>query len=92
MNKLEEKFRPIVYPFIGSSFMTGDESEEVIKMNVKTCTEITTDAAVKFAEFIKDNYEFYDDLKNDRILWNLCGTEQKYTSEQLFQEFINNHY
>jgi len=54
--------------------------------------EITTNVAIKFAEFIKANYEFYDDLKNDKILWNLCGTEQRYTSEQLFEEFINNHY
>lgn len=89
MNKLEKKFKPIVYPFIGSSFLTGDESEEVIKMNVKTCTEITTDVAINFLEFEKS---LKKENRGGSIMYDLKGHYKYITEKELFDYFVNNVY
>ncbi len=54
--------------------------------------EITTDVAVKFAEFIKENYSFYLSLEKDCLLWENDNSAEKFTSQELFEEFVNNHY
>jgi plasmid maintenance system antidote protein VapI len=54
--------------------------------------EITTNIAVKFAEFIKENYNFYFSLEKNCLLWKMDNSEEKYTSEELFEIFINQHY
>lgn len=50
--------------------------------------QVANRRALQFAEFLKSDYEFYDDAKNDRILWELAGTKQRYTSEELLKEFL----
>lgn len=50
INELEEKFRPLVYPYIGSSFLTGTESPEVIKINTKECTKLSIQFAIEVLE------------------------------------------
>lgn len=52
-----EFFTPYVYPFIGSSFLTGDESPEVILMLSKRCASKVVDELIK--ESCKDS-EFKD--------------------------------
>lgn len=41
--ELVNKFKPHVYPFLGSSFLTGDDSPEVIMMNAKKCAHFVAD-------------------------------------------------
>lgn len=50
--------------------------------------QVANRRAVQFAEFLKSDYEFYDDSKNDRILWELAGTKQRYTTEELLKYFL----
>lgn len=46
--------------------------------------------SVLFAEFIISDYEMVND--GDNLLWELCGTKQRYTSEELCKVFINEHF
>lgn len=41
--ELVEKYKPYVYPYIGSSFMTGDEFPEQILRYAKQCALISVD-------------------------------------------------
>ncbi len=50
--------------------------------------QVANRRAVQFAEWLKSDYEFYDDAKNDRILWELAGTAQRYTTEETLKEFL----
>lgn len=50
--------------------------------------QVANRRAVQFAEFLKSDYEFFDDSQNDRILWELAGTKQRYTTEELLKEFL----
>lgn len=46
--------------------------------------------SVLFAEFIISDYDMVND--GDNLLWQLCGTKQRYTSEELCKVFINEHF
>jgi hypothetical protein len=59
--------------------------------------EITTDVAIKFAEFITNkNWKEYIDIDTGdgtKIYWYQYKNSTKYyTTQELFEEFINNHY
>jgi hypothetical protein len=41
--------------------------------------------AVAFAEYILADYEMIDETDNS--LWQLCGTNQVYTSQELYNRF-----
>jgi hypothetical protein len=41
--ELIEQFKPLVYCYVGSGFMTGTEDEDVILMNAKKCAMIVVD-------------------------------------------------
>ena len=43
---LVDQFKDIVYPFIGSSMLTNDISEEVILSNSKICANIIADKMI----------------------------------------------
>lgn len=43
---LVDQFKGIVYPYIGSSMLTNDQSDEVILMNAKTCAHIVADKMI----------------------------------------------
>ena len=42
--------------------------------------------AEAFGEFLLMDYEI-DSFDNGELCWKLCGTNQKYTSKDLFKEF-----
>jgi hypothetical protein len=69
MNKLEELHVTPVRKY-GLNLNTSGES-------AKESAEITTDVAIKFAEWVNSHSEFYKELDS---------------YEKLFNEFINNHY
>ena len=48
---LVEKYKPYVYPYIGSSYLTGDEFPEEILRNAKICASITVDEILNTIEF-----------------------------------------
>jgi hypothetical protein len=53
--------------------------------------EITTDVAVKFAEFSSQYYD--EDLMKDQWFNHSLNAEKKIlTTKELFEIFINNHY
>lgn len=45
--ELIEKFKPFVYPYIGSSFLSGDDSPMVIMLNARRCALIAVDEILK---------------------------------------------
>jgi hypothetical protein len=54
-------------------------------------SEITTDVAIKFAEFSSQYYD--EDLTKDQWFNHSLNAEKKIlTTQELFEEFINNHY
>lgn len=45
---LKTAFRPYVYPYAGSGFMTGTEDEDVIERNAQICADIAVQYASQF--------------------------------------------
>jgi hypothetical protein len=79
MNKLEE-----LHFNINQKFMLGEQ------LAIKSA-EITTDIAIKFAEFSSQYYD--EDLTKDQWFNYSLNAEKKIlTSQEIFEEFINNHY
>jgi len=52
--ELVNKYKPYVYPYVGSSYMTGDEYPEQISRYAKTCALIAVDEILKVASFYND--------------------------------------
>ncbi len=71
---------------------TGIKSEFEYSDMAKKSAEITTDIAIKFAEWITRKYPD----KNRNYLGEMLHAESKYdgadTTSNLFQEFINDYY
>ena len=61
---LVEKYKPYVYPYIGSSYLTGDEFPEEILRNAKICALIAVD------EIISDQNGNDTDIGNKAWWWN----------------------
>lgn len=59
--ELIKKFDPLVYPYLGSGFMTNTEDEDVILKNAKKCANILVDeileATVKY-KAIREKVEY----------------------------------
>jgi len=43
--------------------------------------------SLKFANFLIADYEMDNDEKGN-LVWRLLGTNQKYTTEEIYEEFI----
>lgn len=52
--KLEDKFKPFVNGYIGSSMLTNTEYPETINENAENCKNISIDFAIKFNKFINE--------------------------------------
>ena len=52
--ELVNKYKPYVYPYVGSSYMTGDEYPEQISRYAKACALIAVDEILKVASFYND--------------------------------------
>ena len=91
MNKLEEEIKDSIYmngsKDDGNYILTLSQLEQV----GREAKIITTDVAVKFAEFLCT----YPD-KNRNVHGEILHAKSKYddadTTKNLFDEFINNHY
>lgn len=69
---------------IGVDYVSKDEVAEL-------SAKITTDVAVEFAEWcVKNQFMFYH--KGNTCLWMCIKNQKSYTTEELFEKFINNHY
>lgn len=94
MNKLEDN----IYQAIGLSANEQGIINQALATN-KTA-EITTDVAVKFAEWLQENrwFSFYDGKWNYSFEQGTSISKVTYeknyrkTTDELFEEFINNHY
>jgi len=75
MNKLENRFI----------------TEGCLFANAKTCAEITTDVAIKFAEWSQNRY-FYSNVEKKWSTEFKIYEGELFTTQELFEEFINNHY
>jgi hypothetical protein len=67
------------------------EDNETVELRAKNATEITADVAIQFAKFCNDCCTFYF----KEFKWQIGTLEYKgrlFTSEELFEEFINKHY
>ena len=64
-------FRPIVYPYIGSDFMTGTESESLILKNSKECANRCVDEILKnFEGLLKPEYSAFDAIGDRKFIFN----------------------
>jgi hypothetical protein len=91
MNKLEEihiKPLDVINPFSPYDVNRDCQRAKDNSLMAQKSAEITTDIAVKFAEWI-DNMG-YRQVSNSfyKSLLDINGK----TSQELFEEFINNHY
>ncbi len=87
MNKLEVKYDQIVSEEYNDSFDEGGHTLLNTQKIAKQLAEITTDVAIKFAEWLGDK-TFYKNTWFDENNHSLDET----TTQDLFEEFINNHY
>ena len=53
--ELVNKYKPYVYPYVGSSYLTGDEYPEQILSYAKKCALIAVDEILKVASFYNDS-------------------------------------
>lgn len=61
MNRIEKRFRPIVYPYLGSSMLINEEYDSVMDANANRCFQIHSQETVKFLKWLNDNeYSFYE--------------------------------
>lgn len=80
--KLSKKFEGIVYPYIGSSMLTNEVDESVIKANSEICAEIAKDFTIGFAEWYNKKV-YYDGYKHI-----IEKTTKEYTIQQLLEIYI----
>ena len=52
--ELVDKYKPFVYPYVGSSYLTGDEYPEQILNYAKQCALIAVDEILNLASFYND--------------------------------------
>ena len=45
--------------------------------------------SIKFANFLISDFEMDNDEKGN-LVWRLAGTNEKYTTEEMYEEFIKN--
>jgi len=83
MDPLRKKFEEIElnlpecqYSYIGEDATTD-------------CVEITKDFAKNFGEWMTSGVEFLDDTENGKVY---LYKHNRYTTEELIQIFIDNHY
>jgi hypothetical protein len=53
---LVDKYKPFVYPYVGSSYLTGDEYPEQILNYAKLCALITVDEIINTASPVYDSF------------------------------------
>jgi hypothetical protein len=87
MNKLEEQ----IWKRYGNFELSHDKNKLIVD-NIK---EFTTDVAIKFAEWC--NKPDSKDVRQSNVVYVPSNNfywynHKKYTPEELFEEFINNHY
>ena len=76
-------------------FEFSDNSTKTVQQFANVSTIISTDVAIKFAEWcnkpdskdVRQSNVVY--VPNNNFYWY---NHKKYTPEELFEEFINNHY
>lgn len=57
--EIVEMYKSVVYPYSGSGFMTGTESDEVILMNAKHCAKIDVKNTIEALAYYDDMTEQY---------------------------------
>lgn len=62
--ELIKKFDPIVYPYLGSGFMTNTEDEDVILKNAKKCALITIEE-IKESVSNNNDFKYWQDVKKE---------------------------
>jgi hypothetical protein len=80
MNKIEKIHLEVVPKSSLACF------EDTQQESAKKSAEITTDVAVKFLEFVENNYYYNSGC------WLNCETDEVKIRKNIFEEFINNHY
>ncbi len=72
------------------SDLTGKTEPDGFKEFEESYNKSVKKAVVDFADFLMSDYEVshFDDAEKT-LCWQLTGTIQKYTSEQLYEEYLN---
>jgi len=45
--------------------------------------------SVSFADYLISDFEMVSEGVEEELLWQLCGTKQRYTSEEIYNVFMN---
>ena len=61
--ELVEKYKPYVYPYIGSSYMTGDEYPEQILKYAKQCAIIAVQEILAVANLMDGGFSFEKEIE-----------------------------
>ena len=74
-------------------------NSEVLEVigEVKTNEPTTSDevalnidlVSVSFADYLISDFEMVSEGVEEELLWQLCGTKQRYTSKEIYEVFIN---
>jgi hypothetical protein len=94
MNKLEElhvKPFDVINPFSPYDINRDCQRAKDNDLMAKKSAEITTDVAIRFTEWCDNNCNFkYKEFK--WVIGDLRFQGKLFTIQELFEEFINNHY
>ena len=60
---------------------------DYLEQQVKNCS--IPDVSVSFADYLISDFEMVSEGVEEELLWQLCGTKQRYTSEEIYNVFIN---
>jgi len=60
--KLQDEFKGLVYPYLGSGMLINESDESVIETNSKICEKVAENFAIGFVEWL--NYKSYRAYSN----------------------------
>ena len=97
MSEAEMYYRQVNCLTVHEHPILGKKHHKVIEMMEdfnKHQTELNNNevldlVSVSFADYLISDFEMVSEGVEEELLWQLCGTKQRYTSEEIYNVFIN---
>lgn len=65
--ELIEKYKPYVYCYAGSGYLTGSEDEDVILLNAKKCAIIAIESMLPYFPWTPMEMQYWDEVKKSIV-------------------------